>query len=128
MRIAIISTCAAAVPPRAYGGIELFVAVLARELVRLGNTLTVYATGDSHPAGRLRFRFAAPIWPPDYAREREHAAFAWRISRARVPTSSTSTFRTVSSIHRRMCRWLPRSIIPTKPGSHRFMHGTRMRS
>src|SRR5207253_44081 len=68
---------AAAVPPRAYGGIELFVAVLARQLVAKGHAVTVYATGDSRPAGRLRYRFAEPIWPPDYSREREHCAFAW---------------------------------------------------
>ena len=77
MKIAIVSTCAAAVPPRAYGGIELFVAVLARQLVAKGHAVTVYATGDSRPAGRLRYRFAEPIWPPDYSREREHCAFAW---------------------------------------------------
>ena len=78
MKIAIISTCAAAVPPRAYGGIELFVAVLARELTVLGHAVTVYATGDSHPSARLRYIFPSPIWPPDYSRERDHAAFAWR--------------------------------------------------
>src|SRR5438067_6125691 len=77
MKIAIISTCAASVPPRAYGGIELFVAVLAGELRALGHAVTVYATGDSNPPARLRHLFGSPIWPPDYAREREHAAFAW---------------------------------------------------
>lgn len=78
MRVALISTCAARVPPPAYGGIECFVDTLARGLVDRGHDVLVYATGDSHPAARLRARFAHPIWPPDAAAEREHAAFAMR--------------------------------------------------
>jgi glycosyltransferase involved in cell wall biosynthesis len=85
MRVALISSCAAPVPPPAYGGIECFVATLARGLVDRGHDVVVYATGDSHPAGRLRARFPHPVWPPDAAAEREHAAFAMRDVVAFVP-------------------------------------------
>ena len=77
MRIALLSTCAVAVPPASYGGTELITAELAKALVRLGHDVTVYATGDSKPAGELRYRFTRPVWPPDDLAELRHAAFAW---------------------------------------------------
>lgn len=77
MRIALLSTCAVAVPPVAYGGTELVIAELARGLEALGHDVTVYATGDSSPAGQLRYRFRRPVWPPDDLAELRHAAFAW---------------------------------------------------
>ncbi|HTE53416.1 MAG TPA: glycosyltransferase family 4 protein [Kofleriaceae bacterium] len=73
-----MSTCAVDVPPRAYGGTELFVANLARELVARGHQVVVYATGSSHPDGELRWRFARPIWPPSRTYEVEHSTWAWR--------------------------------------------------
>ncbi|HJU21424.1 MAG TPA: glycosyltransferase family 4 protein [Casimicrobiaceae bacterium] len=76
MRIALVSTCAAPTPPPAYGGIERFVAELARGLVARGHDVIVYATGDSKPAGRLRSSVERPIWPPDFAAEAAHARFA----------------------------------------------------
>ncbi len=76
MRIAVVSTCAVAVPPAAYGGTELFVDVLVRALVARGHEVVVYATGDSRPAGALRACVPRPVWPPDYEAERRHAAFA----------------------------------------------------
>lgn len=78
MRIALVSTCAVDVPPRAYGGTELFVADLARGLVANGHDVAVYATGSSSPAGELRWCFARPIWPPSRTYEIEHATWAWR--------------------------------------------------
>ena len=51
LRIALVSTCAVDVPPRAYGGTELFVADLASGLVARGHEVVVYATGSSSPAG-----------------------------------------------------------------------------
>jgi glycosyltransferase involved in cell wall biosynthesis len=77
MRIALLSTCAVAVPPASYGGTELITAELAKALVQLGHDVTVYATGDSTPAGTLRARFRHPVWPPDALAELRHAAFAW---------------------------------------------------
>jgi glycosyltransferase involved in cell wall biosynthesis len=78
MRIAILSTCAVSVPPRAYGGTELVTGELAKMLSRRGHDVTVYATGDSAPEATLRYCFAKPVWPPDPFAELRHAAFAWR--------------------------------------------------
>jgi glycosyltransferase involved in cell wall biosynthesis len=77
MRVALLSTCAVSVPPIGYGGTELITAELAKGLTRLGHEVIVYATGDSRPAGSLRYRFAKPVWPPDDLAELRHAAFAW---------------------------------------------------
>ena len=77
MRIALLSTCAVAVPPKGYGGTELITAELAAGLTQLGHDVTVYATGDSTPAGVLRYRFPKPVWPPDDLAELRHASFAW---------------------------------------------------
>jgi glycosyltransferase involved in cell wall biosynthesis len=79
MRIALVSSCAVSVPPRAYGGTELVVAELAKNLTRLGHDVTTFATGDSEPAGgRLRWRFDKPVWPPYESAELRHAAHAWQ--------------------------------------------------
>ena len=76
MRIALVSTSAVAVPPKAYGGTELVISELAKMLTRRGHEVTVFATGDSTPEGKLLFRFRAPIWPPDEAAELEQRRFA----------------------------------------------------
>jgi glycosyltransferase involved in cell wall biosynthesis len=78
MRIALVSSCAVSVPPRAYGGTELVVAELAKNLTRLGHDVTTFATGDSEPAGRLQWRFEKPVWPPYESAELRHAAHAWQ--------------------------------------------------
>jgi glycosyltransferase involved in cell wall biosynthesis len=77
MRIALLSTCAVAVPPRAYGGTELVIAELAKMLTRHGHDVTVFATGDSSPQAPLRWRFRHPIWPPNALAELRHSAWAW---------------------------------------------------
>lgn len=82
MRIALVSTCALPTPPDAYGGTELVVAALAKELLILGHEVTVYATGDSHTAGELRWVFAKHCWPPDTTSEEKHVHFAWTDIRA----------------------------------------------
>jgi glycosyltransferase involved in cell wall biosynthesis len=78
MRIALISTCAVSVPPRAYGGTELIVSELAKRLTQLGHDVTTFATGDSTAAGRLQWLFERPMWPPTDSTELRHAAAAWR--------------------------------------------------
>lgn len=78
MRIALISTCAVSVPPRAYGGTELIVGELAKRLTQLGHDVTTFATGDSRTAGRLQWLFDRPMWPPTDHTELRHAAAAWR--------------------------------------------------
>lgn len=84
MRIALVSTCALATPPKKYGGTELVVAELAKGLLGLGHEVTVYATGNSSVPGALRHHFESPVWPPNDLSELRHANFALQdISEAR---------------------------------------------
>jgi glycosyltransferase involved in cell wall biosynthesis len=85
MKIALLSTCAVPVPPLAYGGTELVIAALAKALVSRGHDVTVYATGDSKPAGSLKYHFEASVWPPNPEAEKRHAEWAWRELRLSVP-------------------------------------------
>jgi glycosyltransferase involved in cell wall biosynthesis len=78
MRIALVSTCALATPPKKYGGTELVVAELTKGLLSLGHDVTVYATGDSATCGSLRYHVPRPIWPPSELAELRHASFAWK--------------------------------------------------
>ncbi len=112
MRIAMISTCAVSVPPRAYGGTELVTSELAKMLTRLGHDVTVYATGDSRPSGDLRFRFDRPIWPPDEAAELRHAAFAWR-DIARRALSGVAPFDVVHTHQAPAIAFAPLQTVPT---------------
>ncbi len=77
MRIALISTCAVSVPPRAYGGTELVIAELAKALTRRGHDVTVFATGDSTPEAELRWQFPEAVWPPNDLAELRHVAMSW---------------------------------------------------
>jgi len=54
MRIALVSTLRTAVPPPKTGSVELIVALLAKELIRRGHEVTVFATGDSRVECRVR--------------------------------------------------------------------------
>ncbi|HEY3886043.1 MAG TPA: glycosyltransferase family 4 protein [Vicinamibacterales bacterium] len=67
MRIGIIAPPFIEVPPRRYGGTELFVGNLARELHARGHDLTVYANGDSCLPCRVKARYAHAEWPLDDA-------------------------------------------------------------
>jgi glycosyltransferase involved in cell wall biosynthesis len=58
MRIAQVAPLTESVPPQLYGGTERVVAFLTDELVRLGQDVTLFASGDSRTAGRL-----VPAWP-----------------------------------------------------------------
>ncbi|AKG20347.1 glycosyltransferase family 4 protein [Calothrix sp. 336/3] len=53
MRIAQIAPLWETVPPPAYGGIELVVALLTDELVRRGHEVTLFASGDSTTLAQL---------------------------------------------------------------------------
>jgi glycosyltransferase involved in cell wall biosynthesis len=77
MRIAVVSTPFVEVPPRRYGGTELIVASLARELVGRGHEVILYATGDSHiPGAEMRSLYPQAIWPPTIYDEISHATHA----------------------------------------------------
>ncbi len=79
LKIALLSTCAVSVPPRAYGGTELITYELAKQLTHLGHDVTLYATGDSRVEGvEVRSCFDAPVWPPNDLAELRHASFAFR--------------------------------------------------
>jgi glycosyltransferase involved in cell wall biosynthesis len=85
MRIALLSTCATAVPPKGYGGTELIVYELAKNLTRLGHDVVTYATGDSSPDGELWHLFEKPVWPPLATAELRHCALALRDMEGRSP-------------------------------------------
>src|SRR5215204_528754 len=53
MRIAQVAPLAEAVPPKLYGGTERVVSWLTEELVRQGNEVTLFASGDSRTSAKL---------------------------------------------------------------------------
>ena len=63
MRIGLIAPPFIEVPPRAYGGTELFIANLARELHGRGHDVTVYANGDSQLPCPVKWRYPHAEWP-----------------------------------------------------------------
>ena len=65
MRIALIGPPFIEIPPRAYGGTELFIANLASALQADGHDVTVYGNGDSSPSCALKWRYPHAEWPPD---------------------------------------------------------------
>ncbi len=77
MRIAIVSTPFAAVPPRGYGGTELVVHHLARGLSRAGHDVVLFATGDSE-GDDVRWIYASPQWPPNEDADIDHSRAAAR--------------------------------------------------
>ena len=112
LRVALLSTCALPTPPRAYGGTELAVAELARELQKLGHRPTVFATGDSSCVGARETLFAHAVWPVDRLAELRHAAASWAEIAARgdfdvvhvnvpeaVPFAGFVPVPTVATIH-----------------------------
>jgi glycosyltransferase involved in cell wall biosynthesis len=54
LRIAQLAPTFERVPPAAYGGTELIVALITDELVRRGHDVTLYASGDSETRAELR--------------------------------------------------------------------------
>jgi len=79
VRFALISTPFVAVPPPKYGGTELIVFHLARELAHRGHDVVLFATGDSAvPGVEMRALYPEGIWPPNPWYELDHAAFALR--------------------------------------------------
>lgn len=65
MRIALIASPFISVPPKKYGGTELFIAQLAEGLTRLGIDVVVYANGESTVAAELRWLYEKNDWPID---------------------------------------------------------------
>src|SRR5438270_8829190 len=63
MRIALIASPFIAVPPRMYGGTELFIGHLAEGLKRHGIDVVVYANGDSTVDVEVRSLYPKSDWP-----------------------------------------------------------------
>lgn len=82
MRIALVSTCAAATPSSGSGEPELVAGELGKMLTRFGHQVTVYATGNSKPDAEVRALFKRPVFPANALAELRHARFAWDDIRA----------------------------------------------
>jgi glycosyltransferase involved in cell wall biosynthesis len=83
MRIALVASPFITIPPRLYGGTELFIAHLARGLQEQGHDVVVYATGDSQIPVEVRFLYSRSEWPIESEaaaslKENNHTAWAIR--------------------------------------------------
>lgn len=81
MRIGLIAPSFISVPPRGYGGTELFIARLAEGLSKIGQKVVVYTNGESTVAVEKRWIYPTSHWPVvDEAdatlRELEHTTWA----------------------------------------------------
>ena len=76
MKIAVLSTPFASVPPSGAGGIERFVHELTEGLVDRGHDVTLYATADSTTRARLVALEPHAAGPPDLLRHQFHSAWA----------------------------------------------------
>lgn len=63
MRIALIAPPFVPVPPKKYGGTELFIAQLANGLQKLGKEVVVYANGESTVDAPVRWLYKEAQWP-----------------------------------------------------------------
>jgi glycosyltransferase involved in cell wall biosynthesis len=63
MRVALIAPPFIPVPPRKYGGTELFVAQLAEGLQKQGIDVVVYANGESTVDAEVRWLYEKSQWP-----------------------------------------------------------------
>jgi glycosyltransferase involved in cell wall biosynthesis len=63
MRVALIAPPFIPVPPKKYGGTELFVAQLAEGLQKQGVDVVVYANGESTVQAEVRYLYEKSQWP-----------------------------------------------------------------
>jgi glycosyltransferase involved in cell wall biosynthesis len=83
MRIALVAPPFIPVPPREYGGTELFIAHLAEGLQKLGHQPVVYSNGESTVAVEKRWLYPHSQWPIqgeiyDNLKDLNHTAWAVR--------------------------------------------------
>jgi len=81
MRVALVSSPFLAVPPRKYGGTELFIAQLAEGLKNSGVDVVVYANGESTVGVETRWLYKSQQWPLsgevfDNLKDFNHASWA----------------------------------------------------
>lgn len=85
MRIALVAPPFISVPPKNYGGTELFVAHLALGIQRAGHDVVVYTVGDSTVSAERRWKYAKSEWPvssPQAAQLRDLVHNAWAVQDA----------------------------------------------
>ena len=85
MRVALIAPPFIAVPPKKYGGTELFVAELAHGLQKKEIDVTVYANGESTTDVPMRWLYPTGEWPLCHEAEASLKGlnhFAWAIHEA----------------------------------------------
>jgi len=83
MRIALIAPPFIQIPPKRYGGTELFLATLAQGLHKLGHEVVVYANGQSEIPVKVRWLYPKAQWPikgdfSEILKEMNHTAWAVR--------------------------------------------------
>src|ERR1700683_2389755 len=61
LRIAQVAPLYESVPPKLYGGTERVVSYLTEELVRRGNEVTLFASGDSQTSAKLHAGFPTAL-------------------------------------------------------------------
>ncbi|MHB8423241.1 MAG: glycosyltransferase family 4 protein [Leptospirales bacterium] len=83
MKIAIVSTPFVSVPPKKYGGTELFLYHLSEKLVDRGHSVTLFSTGDSRTRAELEFLYTQGRWPINPMDELTHLSFAIKRIRER---------------------------------------------
>ncbi len=81
MRVALIAPPFISVPPKDYGGTELFVAQLAEGLIRLGIEVIVYTNGESTVGAERRWLYDKAQWPikmdiHSFLKEADHTSWA----------------------------------------------------
>ena len=85
MRVALIAPPFIAVPPKRYGGTELFIAELAHGLQRQGVEVVVYTNGESTVDAPMRWLYPEGEWPLKHEVEASLKGlnhFAWAIKEA----------------------------------------------
>src|SRR5581483_3108779 len=83
MRIGLIAPPFISVPPKDYGGTELFVAQLAEGLQKRGLEVVVYTNGESTVNAEKRWLYPAAQWPIKqdshaFLKDMDHTAWAMR--------------------------------------------------
>ena len=83
MRVALIAPPFIEIPPRRYGGTELFIGNLACDLYGRGHEVTVYGNGESLLPCPVKWRYDRAEWPLDAAvraglKNVDHTAWAVR--------------------------------------------------
>src|SRR5262245_15961878 len=85
MRIALVAPPFISVPPKTYGGTELFVSQLAKGLHSRGHDVTVYANGESRVPCQLKWCYRYAEWPltdPAAANLKNQDHSAWAVADA----------------------------------------------